>query len=500
MYAKDDSPTKDFERAVRATVYTGKTRSQLSGPFTESSFKETHVHDAASATATPKGDSTQSIAYPTDWSSELLIPWDFGVNTQGDELLDKLWVASDDGTFHEVNRPMDMAKFDLKGKFVKKDTTNMDIHTDLTLPHTLAVDDLKYHYPTGHPHAVVKNVEDVDKEERAAVGLDVDEETLKEQTLLDDGSQEPQFAQYIYTGNEPSHADICARFDKKIFNLDDDIHRPVPPSEGRGFTNTHPNCKCFWRTVEGAKFEWTPDKPSEADQTNITNVHKKIGQRAKSGKLHTVKQDGSLSQRTRSTNPRNVAYTVMREALLSVRQEFKWLTQKYEDAVRQLPVDGKWYVIRASTSTITDHRSEGEPYRRLLSSNELHALTRTAIGKEMDVNHNPDWKTEAIIYDAEYDVTTEQSQMLVLERDKDIIQAIDNGIITAVSINGGSPRSERIECGEDECFVVPEGVVLGELDNVALTWVVTDPRGFMYKGELVQPAMPGVKNTIIEPF
>ena len=90
--------------------------------------------------------------------------------------------------------------------------------------------------------------------------------------------------------------------------------------------------------------------------------------------------------------------------------------------------------------------------------------------------------------------------MLVLERDPEVIQAIRDGVISAVSINGGSPRSEHIECGEDECFVVPTGVVLGELDNVALTWVVTDPRGFFYHGTNIPAAMPGVKNTIIEEF
>ena len=416
----------DDKRGVTTALIKIRTITMEDAEELYDNFHETHEHDAASATATPEGDSTQIIAYPNDYTSSLTIPWDFGQNTQNQH------------------------------------------SGGITIP------------PSPDDTGDVKS--------------------LREQTLMDDGSQEPQFAQYIYTGNEPGHADICARFDKKIFNLDDDIHRPVPPSEGKGFTNTHPNCQCYWRMISGAKYDWTPDIMSENDQTSITNIHKKIGQRAKSGKLHTVKPDGSLSKRTRGTNPRNVAYTVMREALLSVRQEFKWLTQKYEDAVRQLPVDGKWFVIRASTSTITDHRSEGEPYRRMLSPNELHALTRTAIGKEMDVNHNPDWKTQAVIYDAEYDVATEQSQMLVLERDPDIIQAIENKIITAVSINGGSPRSEKIECTDEECFVVPEGVVLGELDNVALTWVVTDPRGFFYKGEMIQPAMPGVKNTIIESF
>jgi len=185
---------------------------------------------------------------------------------------------------------------------------------------------------------------------------------------------------------------------------------------------------------------------------------------------------------------------------MDLRQEFKWMTKKYESAIKQLPVEGQWYVIRASTSTITDHRSEGEPYRRLLSADELHALTRTAIGKEMDVNHDPAFKTKAHIYDAEFDKIRGESQMLVLEQDQEIINAIRNGTITAVSINGGSPRSERIECDDNECFMVPEGVVLGELDNIALTWVVTADSGMYYKGVHIPPAQAGVKNTSISEF
>jgi len=312
-------------------------------------------------------------------------------------------------------------------------------------------------------------------------------------------------ARYVYTGHESP--EICEGFNRKVYNLLDKTNRPVPPSEGLGFTNTHPNCKCYWEMVT---LPTKTNKATRPQKKHIHQVNKIIGQRAKAGTLHTVKSDGTLSSRTRSSNPRNEAYTVdynriiethmIREAVMDLRQEFKWMTKKYESAIKQLPVSGQWYVIRASTSTITDHRSEGEPYRRLLSNDELHALTRTAIGKEMDINHNPEWKTQAHIYDAEFDKMRGESQMLILEQDPEVIQAIRSGAITAVSINGGSPRSERVECTDDECFLVPEGVVLGELDNVALTWVVTADNGMYYKGVHIPAAMPGVKNTIIEEF
>jgi len=95
--------------------------------------------------------------------------------------------------------------------------------------------------------------------------------------------------------------------------------------------------------------------------------------------------------------------------------------------------------------------------------------------------------------------------MLINEQDPEILNAIDNQIITAVSINGGSPRTEAVMCPDCqtnncECFLVPEGVVLGELDDIALTWVVTDPRGMYWRGMWIPPAIPGVKTTAIQPI
>jgi len=166
---------------------------------------------------------------------------------------------------------------------------------------------------------------------------------------------------------------------------------------------------------------------------------------------------------------------------------------------------GKLYLIRAAGESITDHTSEGEPYRRKLSADELNSMTRTAIGKNMDINHQPELETDATILDADFDKKRKEIQMLVIERDHQINNAIDDKKITAVSINGGMPRSESIErcnhgCSNGNCelCLVPKGVVLGELDGIALTWVVTDPKGLYYNGSFVPSAEPGIKFTKIE--
>jgi len=550
---------------------------------------------AADATATPEGESQPSIHHEEGHQGALMIPQDWGVNTQNENLqFPFLWDISDDGTmkeetsitqdslkkigskrkkqlnqmedlslpeqlekldlqYHEPDgpphvvtkpadspdrphmvidepklkedRPMDQATHDRDGKFVKKGTTNMDVMTDLKLPEQLEKSSEEYHDPDGTFTIPVRIVDD---DEVIPVSIDepleqeaIDEEKKRKDWLkkiapwlaligsgliLEEILLQPKLeiqARYVYTGHE--FPEICEGFNGKIYNLLDKTNRPVPPSESLGFTNTHPNCKCYWEMIT---LPTKTDKSSKAQKKHIKHVNSIVGQRAKAGTLHTVKPDGSLSQRTRSSNPRHetidynriIETHVIREAIMDLRQEFKWMTKKYESAIKQLPVEGQWYIIRASTSTITDHRSEGEPYRRLLSADELHALTRTAIGKEMDVNHDPAFKTQAHIYDAEFDKMRGESQMLVLEQDPEIIRAIANGTISAVSINGGSPRSERIECDDNECFMVPEGVVLGELDNIALTWVVTNPSGFFYKGSLIPPAKAGVVNTKVEIF
>ena len=164
------------------------------------------------------------------------------------------------------------------------------------------------------------------------------------------------------------------------------------------------------------------------------------------------------------------------------------------------------FLIRASSEAITDHRSDGEPLRRWLKPDELHAMARTAVGMNMDINHHVENQTNAHVLDSEFNKNRNEIQMIIHEEDPEVLQAISNGDITAVSINGGAPRSEEVECPDCEnqasceCFIVPEGVILGELDNIALTWVVTNPRGMMFKGRWIAPATPGVKVTAIEPL
>jgi hypothetical protein len=190
-----------------------------------------------------------------------------------------------------------------------------------------------------------------------------------------------------------------------------------------------------------------------------------------------------------------------------LRSEFGWLTNDYVLKAKELSeeANGKLYLIRAAGETVTDHTGEGEPYKRKLSSDELNSMTRTAIGKKMDINHQPEYETDATILDAEFDPYRKEIQMLVLERDPQINNAIEDGKITAVSINGGMPRSESVEkcdhnCKSDNCelCLVPKGVVLGEIDGIGMTWVVTDPNGLYWNGHFVPNAQPGIKFTKIE--
>jgi len=303
----------------------------------------------------------------------------------------------------------------------------------------------------------------------------------------------PIWAKY-HLGPAHRDMDICDKFKGKVYDLTE-MDRPVPPSEGLGYTTTHPNCQCWWQPIKEPSKTTMATKKQRKD---FGKIRAHITRKANKGKLHTVKPDGTLSNRTRSSNP-------MRETIEEIREQFQWLTDKYLDRIQSVDVPGKMFLIRASNEAITDHRNEGEPLRRWLSPDELHGMARTAIGKGMDVNHHPEYTTNAQVLDSEYDRNRHEIQMIINEQDPQILDAINKQIITAVSINGGQPRDEKIECpdcdnGNCECFIVPEGVVLGEQDNIALTWVVTDPKGFNYHGMFIPPATPGVKTTAIEPL
>ena len=201
-----------------------------------------------------------------------------------------------------------------------------------------------------------------------------------------------------------------------------------------------------------------------------------------------------LYQRTHETR-------LIRETIGELSTQFNWMTPDYLQRVTQLGknVGGRFVLVRASAEAVTDHRAEGEPYRRLLKGDELAQLTRTGIGKSTDINHlGEEFKVDSDVLDAEYDPTRKETQMMVHLRDPEIIHYIETGEISTVSINAGMPRHMDTECNTGECFVVPRGLVLGELDNIAFTWVVSNPQGIMWRGQYITPATPGVKTTKIE--
>ena len=191
----------------------------------------------------------------------------------------------------------------------------------------------------------------------------------------------------------------------------------------------------------------------------------------------------------------------IKEALVELHGQFNWFTQDYLAKIHELDksVGGKFILVRASAETITDHRSEGEPYRRLLKGDELMQLTRTGIGKSTDINHlGKEYEVDSLVLDAEFDPMRKESQMLVHLKDPEIIHFIETGQISSVSINAGAPRRMDTECDTGECFVVPTGLILGELDGIAFTWVVDDPAGVVWRGKYIPKATAGVKTTRIE--
>lgn len=388
-----------------------------------------------------------------------------------------------DGKIIKKNNPI---------SFKKKDER---VSEDKSLP---AIIDAEYNtlLPKDVPHMVIAPPE-FPMSPAMTVGTDPMEteeiEDDEDDDLIENPLEEiePLLAKYHYRGHDDD--DICKAFHMKVYDLNK-IKRPVPPSEGRGFTNTHPNCKCWWEDLKTTKM--VVGDMDERMTKHVQHVHRHIGQKARHGNLHKVLVTGRLSPRTMKRNP-------LHEAISGLRDQFDWLTPDYYLGLKNVPIDGSWYLIRAAGEAITDHRSEGESHRRWLKGEEIAQFTRTGIGKGTDINHNPSWRTGGKIYDGEYDPITNEAQFLLLETDTTIIKAIDTGIITAVSINAGPPRTEAIECPscdqmECECFLVPRGLILGELDDIAFTYVVTDPNGLWWKGNRIDKATPGIKTTAIE--
>jgi len=172
---------------------------------------------------------------------------------------------------------------------------------------------------------------------------------------------------------------------------------------------------------------------------------------------------------------------------------------------------GKYILLKAAEGTTTDHRAEGESYQRIITPELLKKLTYTAIKKGSDINHLYPKRNinSGVVIDAEFNDKTGFAEFIYFETDPEIIQGITDGYIDAVSINGGAARSYKIidggglevenpdiRCTTGECFRLGEGIILGEKDNVAFTWVVTQP-GFRYNGRMIPPTVPGVKTTRI---
>jgi len=327
---------------------------------------------------------------------------------------------------------------------------------------------------------------------------------------LDKAPEEPEKRSEYFTHNtpevmaeftlSPSHKgkDVCDDYVGESFNLMDTHNRPILPSEGKGYVNlVHPHCHCTWKITKAK----TPDSLNRKQQSEFSKIESHIKKAAKDHTLHTVKADGDLSKRTRGTNP------IVKESIGKIRHQVKWLSNDYLKEAKNSALENNatLYLIRAATETITDHRSEGEQYRRKLSAKELNSMARTATGKKMDINHEKDYATGGEILDSEYDANRKEIQMLVMETDSQINDYINDGSISAVSINGGNPRTQGIEpcnenCSGNNCEMcnVPQGVILGELDGIGMTWVVTAPNGIMWRGEHIPVATPGIKSTIIE--
>ena len=312
-----------------------------------------------------------------------------------------------------------------------------------------------------------------------------------------------KLARYKYNGHVDGES--CDLFNGKIFDLSKITNRPVTPSEGLGFTNRHPNCHCTWEMIDPILYDQVEiDEPTGSQKKHLQRINRIVGQKSSWGTLHKVHKDGKLYNTQTDINPRIKEILAMgkklQETVSTLRQEFDWLSDDfiknaYEKIVK--PHGGRLLLIRASAEAITDHRGEGEPYRRWLKPRELLGMARTGITKGSDLQHNPAWRTEGMVLDGEFNDDLNQIQFLHYERDTEILNAIATGIIDSVSINGGPPRSVSVEC-DGECFVVPKGVILGESDGIAFTYVVTAPGGMMWKGQYIAPAKPGVKNTLIE--
>lgn len=308
-------------------------------------------------------------------------------------------------------------------------------------------------------------------------------------------AKQKNLMRFIY--NTKENCPICKKYDGQVYDVNNSSASPIPPSLGKGFTNTHPNCECTYEKIDQESAKAMP--LTQAGKKHIKHVNRIIGQKARHGTLHPVKKDGTLSDKLTSRNIRKAQETLG-------KVNATWLDPDYIAAAKESAEKNgaKLYLVKAAEETITDHRSEGEPYLRKLAATELQKMVRTAISKGTDINHmGEEFRTGGVIVDGEWDVNMEEMQYLVIESDPEINAAISRGDIDAVSINGGAPRKEVVEPCDHNCIggaceicTVPVGVVLAELDDIGFTWVASKP--FMWRGNLIEAATPGIKTTVIQ--
>jgi len=278
---------------------------------------------------------------------------------------------------------------------------------------------------------------------------------------------------------------ICKPLDRMEF-AEDDTSRPIVPSEnlGKGIYNTHPHCKCDNIPFEKLLPESVMPK-SDPPQSRI--AAKSLRDRVDITRQYLRPLSEALQIENKKPG------------------EFDWIDDKAIEEMRKYSTNhgsGKFILAVLSGESITDHRKDitvNENYRRRWNKKELMQNIRTAKGKMIDINHQyPKIDPQSGgVYDANWNFTTNRGEVIIWETDEMILNAIRNDTITAVSIHTGLPRKFTKNCSDGECFMEPEGTIIGELDNVALAFVITKPEGFLYNGQVIPALPPGMNFTRI---
>ncbi len=278
---------------------------------------------------------------------------------------------------------------------------------------------------------------------------------------------------------------ICKPLNGMEF-AEDDPGRPIVPSEklGEGVYNSHKYCKCTFVDFE----KLLPvDMLPKSDVANSRAASKSLRERVDITKQYLRPLSESLQIENKKPG------------------EFDWIDDKAIEEMRKYSANhgsGKFILAVLSGESITDHRKDitvNENYRRRWNKKELMQNIRTAKGKMTDINHMyPKIDPQSGgVYDANWNFTTNRGEVIMWETDEMILNAIRTDVITAVSLHTGLPRKFVKNCSDGECFMEPEGTIIGELDNIALAFVVTKPEGFFYNGQVIGALPPGMSFTSI---